>query len=102
MIRRPPRSTLFPYTTLFRSDPATYETWEPGDLRPVLPRVACPTLVLRGSESIVTSAEGVAALSDGLPNREVREIRGGSHMLLLEHPEEVSKVIREFIRAHLP
>src|SRR2546430_13111194 len=22
MIRRPPRSTLFPYTTLFRSDPA--------------------------------------------------------------------------------
>src|SRR5256885_2994806 len=23
MIRRPPRSTLFPYTTLFRSDPAS-------------------------------------------------------------------------------
>src|SRR5437879_10935414 len=80
-------------------DPATYETWEPGDLRPVLPRVACPTLVLRGSESIVTSAEGVAALSDGLPNRAVREIRGGSHMLLLEHPEEVALAIRDFIRA---
>src|SRR3712207_8268572 len=28
MIRRPPRSTLFPYTTLFRSDPA-----QPGDVR---------------------------------------------------------------------
>src|SRR5258708_10397448 len=28
MIRRPPRSTLFPYTTLFRSDPAT-QTKEP-------------------------------------------------------------------------
>src|SRR5258708_19322951 len=24
MIRRPPRSTLFPYTTLFRSDPTRY------------------------------------------------------------------------------
>src|SRR5260221_7166370 len=24
MIRRPPRSTLFPYTTLFRSDPEKY------------------------------------------------------------------------------
>src|SRR5205823_11063194 len=24
MIRRPPRSTLFPYTTLFRSKPGTY------------------------------------------------------------------------------
>src|SRR3712207_7373381 len=27
MIRRPPRSTLFPYTTLFRSTPAVRETW---------------------------------------------------------------------------
>src|SRR2546428_5572317 len=26
MIRRPPRSTLFPYTTLFRSEPRTPET----------------------------------------------------------------------------
>src|SRR3712207_9046117 len=25
MIRRPPRSTLFPYTTLFRSDPEQFE-----------------------------------------------------------------------------
>src|SRR3712207_7081468 len=25
MIRRPPRSTLFPYTTLFRSNKATYK-----------------------------------------------------------------------------
>src|SRR3712207_7164916 len=30
MIRRPPRSTLFPYTTLFRSigPPSTADTWE--------------------------------------------------------------------------
>src|SRR2546427_2914663 len=31
MIRRPPRSTLFPYTTLFRSPPAP---WRPGPSRP--------------------------------------------------------------------
>src|SRR5216683_8137907 len=28
MIRRPPRSTLFPYTTLFRSEPA--QRWQAG------------------------------------------------------------------------
>src|SRR2546429_6819520 len=28
MIRRPPRSTLFPYTTLFRSRPAAHEREE--------------------------------------------------------------------------
>jgi len=46
----------------------------------------------------VTSAEGLTALSNGLPNREVREIKGGSHMLLLEHPEEVADAARHFIR----
>src|SRR5258708_12297191 len=34
MIRRPPRSTLFPYTTLFRSEQSTsYQPHEPAPLR---------------------------------------------------------------------
>src|SRR3712207_8265419 len=33
MIRRPPRSTLFPYTTLFRSRRAAVEHRAAGDLR---------------------------------------------------------------------
>src|SRR3712207_7430498 len=41
MIRRPPRSTLFPYTTLFRSRPVGRLF---GDLRP-LTEAAGPTLV---------------------------------------------------------
>src|SRR3712207_9037740 len=32
MIRRPPRSTLFPYTTLFRSAPAVNSDGQPGRL----------------------------------------------------------------------
>src|SRR3712207_7287512 len=36
MIRRPPRSTLFPYTTLFRSrrasDAGEADRWEPGEI----------------------------------------------------------------------
>src|SRR3712207_7823819 len=42
MIRRPPRSTLFPYTTLFRSHPAVTELQPApsgvagGDARPAL------------------------------------------------------------------
>src|SRR2546429_3676164 len=37
MIRRPPRSTLFPYTTLFRSDDALLKVF--GVPRSVLPAV---------------------------------------------------------------
>src|SRR5688572_31631280 len=31
MFRRPPRSTLFPYTTLFRSRLALQQQWQRGD-----------------------------------------------------------------------
>src|SRR3712207_7876393 len=37
MIRRPPRSTLFPYTTLFRSDPGRHLD-QAGGPHAVLPR----------------------------------------------------------------
>src|SRR2546430_11388516 len=36
MIRRPPRSTLFPYTTLFRSQAALLGAWTVGGVRNVL------------------------------------------------------------------
>src|SRR2546430_7380332 len=39
MIRRPPRSTLFPYTTLFRSPHAPAHTSFPSDNRPESTRV---------------------------------------------------------------
>src|SRR3712207_8704437 len=41
MIRRPPRSTLFPYTTLFRSHPAGawLYTWAPATAYGLLPLV---------------------------------------------------------------
>src|SRR2546426_8160529 len=39
MIRRPPRSTLFPYTTLFRSEHAPF-----GDAQPRVPQSGQPDL----------------------------------------------------------
>src|SRR2546430_5072361 len=36
MIRRPPRSTLFPYTTLFRSDDSLRPLFEVGDVSDAL------------------------------------------------------------------
>src|SRR2546428_8118157 len=35
MIRRPPRSTLFPYTTLFRSDFFRLQSWIAAPLEPL-------------------------------------------------------------------
>src|SRR5256885_7244801 len=48
MIRRPPRSTLFPYTTLFRSDP---KTKKPKFLQKVYPRLLRPRSTPRDRKS---------------------------------------------------
>src|SRR3712207_7045479 len=61
MIRRPPRSTLFPYTTLFRSHVAT---------------VAFLGLEARAVEAQVQIASGVPAfVVVGLPDKAVAESR---------------------------
>src|SRR2546426_4055794 len=55
MIRRPPRSTLFPYTTLFRSPsgcarPARGRTMKPASARPINHRRRRAPSALRSEE----------------------------------------------------
>src|SRR2546426_8453792 len=54
MIRRPPRSTLFPYTTLFRSDSYTANWRRPKSNRPrtLLPS-RCPVTVTVGVRLVI-------------------------------------------------
>src|SRR2546430_5205781 len=70
MIRRPPRSTLFPYTTLFRSDRQRAEI--AGDLRDDRGRPRAGAAAhAAGDEHEVRALQGVqhlvAVLFDGLP-----------------------------------
>src|SRR3712207_6964564 len=54
MIRRPPRSTLFPYTTLFRSFAAYERAFELPVYRPVTVTVVCD----RGERIVVETDRG--------------------------------------------
>src|SRR2546428_9934048 len=49
MIRRPPRSTLFPYTTLFRSPALSDSIWDRG------------ALVSRSSTRIMVASEAIGS-----------------------------------------
>src|SRR3712207_7271973 len=51
MIRRPPRSTLFPYTTLFRS-----RSGQPGTIRGDLSTGEGLDLAVRGAQTIIHCA----------------------------------------------
>src|SRR5260370_3200242 len=77
MIRRPPRSTLFPYTTLFRSLATTMEiaqrcVFRPRTLAPILPRFAAG----RGRRS----AEASSGAHVAHPNQDASEAAEGQEL----------------------
>src|SRR5688572_31244166 len=92
MIRRPPRSTLFPYTTLFRSTPGTTRR----DNRPSesAPRCAPPA---PGAPASCASAPGTGARRTGRPRRSeehTSELQSQSNLvcrLLLEKKKKKKK-----------
>src|SRR5690348_18023780 len=55
MIRRPPRSTLFPYTTLFRSEQHPLPVHDPRRRRPDITRASA----LLGWHPVVGTEEGL-------------------------------------------
>src|SRR5690554_8014239 len=86
MIPRPPRSTLFPYTTLFRSNPGQDETTQRG----------------RGGKQVRTLASYVLGCDDGAyarPHDTDGYIAGVFHPTRGETSEPFTAVIG--VRAHL-
>src|SRR5256886_12498950 len=65
MIRRPPRSTLFPYTTLFRSQPAASTGHDPPrDLRDAGAVRRLPDRALRGGVPALARPRAGARVAD--------------------------------------
>src|SRR3712207_7758933 len=77
MIRRPPRSTLFPYTTLFRS--AAAEGSEAGRGR-LAPDGSPPTQRRRSRRKAPGRSEGRARARRGDPVRSAREDRKSTRL----------------------
>src|SRR3712207_8573622 len=82
MIRRPPRSTLFPYTTLFRSRGAP-RVLAP---RPVLPRPGRGAGRLRARQRVHPRR---AAAGDGAPVRRLLGLPGHVVLRSEEHTSEL-------------
>lgn len=66
------------------------------DLLPVLARVRCPTLVLRGRDSTVVGAAQSAALRLALPGA-LQETVDGGHHFLLAHPQATAARLAAFL-----
>jgi len=67
------------------------------DLRPLLPGITLPALVIAGQYDRVTMPAATHALADSLPNARYVEIRRAAHAPFLSHLPELSTLISDFL-----
>jgi proline iminopeptidase len=69
------------------------------DLRPDLPRIAAPTLVISGEQDFITGPLSAAELSEGIPGGETVLLPGCGHFIFVEAPAAFRDSVLVFLGA---
>jgi pimeloyl-ACP methyl ester carboxylesterase len=72
------------------------DLWEP------LPRITCPTLIVRGTESDILAPAVAKKMLERLPDGRLVEIRGAGHTVPADRPDEFVRQIRAFLENSSP
>ncbi len=67
------------------------------DLRPLLPRVACPTLVIAAELDETFDLSRSRALAQGIPGARLEVVPGSGHALVLERPGAFQALVERFL-----
>ena len=78
------------------------EIFQHFDLRPKLPSVTMPTLVITGELDFITGPSCAAELVEGLPNPETVVLPGAGHMIFVEAPEPFRAAVLSFLGVGAP
>ena len=68
------------------------------DLRPHLPEIACPTLVIQGEDDEHATPQHAHDVAEGIPDAELWLVPGAKHMLPQDSPEVLNLKLLEFLR----
>lgn len=68
------------------------------DIRPILPSVQAPTLVLHASEDQTVPLEFSQYLADHIPNGSLKTLEGADHFPWIGKPEITANVITDFVQ----
>jgi pimeloyl-ACP methyl ester carboxylesterase len=66
------------------------------DLRPEIPRLTLPTLILHGDQDAIVPVASSKWLADKIPNSRLSVIKGAGHVPSVTHPREVASEIEAF------
>jgi 3-oxoadipate enol-lactonase len=67
------------------------------DSTPMLPQIACPTLVIVGDEDAVTPVSVAESMARQIPNATSRVIAGAAHLSSLEQPQAFNRALWTFL-----
>jgi pimeloyl-ACP methyl ester carboxylesterase len=73
------------------------EIWETFDLRPLLPSLTMPTLVIAGEQDFITGSICAGELTEGIPTPETVLLAGTGHMIFVEAPEPFREAVLSFL-----
>lgn len=67
------------------------------DSSDVLPSIPCPTLLIAGTEDVITPPEITRRMADAIPNATLKLIEGAGHLPPIEKPDEFNETVVEFL-----
>ncbi len=67
------------------------------DLWPALPKITCPTLIVRGTETDLLSPETAQRMVDTLPNGKLVEVEKSGHMVFEDNPDGFLEAVQPFL-----
>jgi pimeloyl-ACP methyl ester carboxylesterase len=71
-------------------------TWD-QDMVQKLPTIACPTLILRGSDDQTLSQEAVHEFARRIPGSTLSEVAGAPHVISATHPDQFAALVGDFV-----
>ncbi len=82
---------------VYRFDRACDGTRRPVDAWPLLPKIQCPTLIVRGEKSIILRHRIAAAMVEKIPGAALVEIPGAYHHVMLDAPGPFVALVEHFL-----
>ena len=71
--------------------------FDPGLIRPRLGEVACPTLVVHGSNDVIVPIDKARSVAAAIPDAELVVVQGGGHRPDVRDPVLVNRVLDRFL-----
>jgi len=68
------------------------------DLWPEIPKITCPTLIVRGMDTDVLAAEVAQRMVDVMPKAQIVEVPRAGHMVFEDNPTDFNAAVGAFLR----